>query len=72
MEERRARRTWSVTVPKDEREDGAQTLDVLLDAARHEMAKAGLPYGENEAVKFFVLSAALGLFVSHAEEVLGQ
>lgn len=69
-EAKRIRRTWSVTVPKDEREDGAETLDTLLEEARKEMARAGLPYGDEETVKFFVLAAALGLFVSHAEDVL--
>lgn len=67
----RVRRTWSITVPMDERENGAETLDALLEAAREEMAKAGLPYGDEAAVRFFVLSGALGLFVAHAEEVLG-
>jgi hypothetical protein len=69
-EEKRPRRTWSITVPKDERENGAETLDTLLEAARDEMGKAGLPYGDQEAVRFFVLAQALGLFVQHAEEVL--
>lgn len=69
-EKARVRRTWSVTVPKDEREDGAETLDTLLEAARETMARAGLPYGAEETVKFFVLTAALGLFVQHAEDVL--
>lgn len=70
-EERRPRRSWTVTVPVDERENGAETLDTLLEAAREEMARAGLPYSGRDEVKFFVLSAALALFVQHATEVLG-
>jgi hypothetical protein len=54
----------------DERENGAETLDEQLEAARREMAKAGLPYGDEAAARFFVLSTALGLFVMHAEDVL--
>jgi hypothetical protein len=69
-EPRRERRTWSITVPVDERENGAETLDEQLEAARREMAKAGLPYGDEAAARFFVLSTALGLFVMHAEDVL--
>ena len=69
-EERKPRRTWSITVPITERENGAEMLDQLLESAREEMGKAGLPYGEAEAVKYFVLTAALGLFVTHAREVL--
>jgi len=71
-EPKRPRRTWSVTVPMDERENGAATLDALLEASRDEMAKAGLPYGETEAVKFFVLTAALGLFVQHAHMLVSE
>jgi hypothetical protein len=67
----RVRRTWSLTVPKDERENGAETLDTLLEEARKELARAGLPYGDSEAAKFFVLASCLGLFVTHAKEVLG-
>lgn len=70
-EEKRVRRSWTITVPLDERENGAETLDTLLEAARQEMAKAGLPYGDEAAVRFFVLSGALGLFILHAGEVLG-
>lgn len=69
-EPKRERRTWSITVPKDSRENGAETLDTLLEEARREMARAGLPYGDEDAARFFVLSQALGLFVTHAEDVL--
>lgn len=69
-EEKRPRRTWSVTVPKDERENGAEVLDVLIEEVRTELGKAGLPYGEADSVKYFVLSTALALFVHHAEEFL--
>lgn len=71
-EEKRPRRTWSVTVPKDERENGAEMLDVLIEETRAELGKAGLPYGEADSVKYFVLSTALALFVHHAEEFLGE
>src|SRR5262245_44802919 len=33
-EARRPRRTWSITVPVDERENGADVLDSLLEASR--------------------------------------
>jgi hypothetical protein len=62
-EAKRPRRTWSITVPVDERENGADVLDELLEASRDVMARAGLPYGEESSVRYFVLTAALGLFV---------
>ena len=68
----RIRRTWSLTVPKDERENGAEMLDTLLEEARKELARAGLPYGNEEAAKYFVLSSSLALFVQHAEEMLAD
>jgi hypothetical protein len=70
-EPKRMRRTWSITVPVDERENGAETLTTLLEEGRREMARAGLPYGTEETANFFVLSAMMGLFVAHAEEFLG-
>lgn len=69
-EPRRERRTWSVTVPKDSREDGADTIDTLLEEGRKELAKAGMPYGDADTAKFFVLTHILALFVQHAEEVM--
>lgn len=69
-EKPRPRRSWTVTVPKDERENGAETLDTLLEEARKEMARAGLPYGTEDTVKYFILAGALALFVQHAEDVL--
>jgi len=59
-------------VPSDEREQGADMLDTLLEEGRREMARAGLPYGDEDAAKYFVLSTMLGLFVTHAEEVLSD
>jgi hypothetical protein len=71
-EQKRPRRTWSITVPVDERENGAEMLSTLLEEGRKEMAKAGLPYGDAEAANYFVLSTILALFVQHAEEVLSD
>lgn len=69
-EPKRVRRTWSITVPVDERENGAEMLTTLLEEGRLELAKAGLPYGASDTANYFVLSAILGLFVTHAEDVL--
>ena len=68
----RNRSSWTVTVPKDEREDGAQTLDVLLEAARMVMDDRGLSYGPERKVRFYVLSAALGLFVQHVDSLVSE
>lgn len=69
-EPRRNRSSWTISVPKDEREDGAETLDVLLESARMVMDDRGLSYGPERKVRFYVLSAALGLFVLHADTIL--
>jgi len=70
QEPKRLRRTWSITVPADERENGAEMLSTLLEEGRLELAKAGLPYGDADSANYFVLSTILGLFVAHAEDVL--
>ena len=71
-EAKRPRRSWTITVPKDERENGAEVLDELLEASREEMGKLGLPYGEGSSVRYFVLAAALALFVQHAEQLMAD
>jgi len=71
-EEKRQRASWSIHVPKDERENGADVLDTLLEEARVMMAKAGLPYGDEANARYFILSAVLALFVQHSQEVMSD
>lgn len=71
-EDRKPRGTWAVAVPMDVREDGADTLDELLEASRDEMAKKGWEYGDSSTAKFFVLSHALSMFVLNAGQILGD
>lgn len=72
QEPTRERRTWTVTVPKDKRENGAEVLDTLLEEIRLEFSKAGLEYGEAPKVRYFILSTALGLFVQSAQQILSD
>jgi hypothetical protein len=71
-EGKRPRKTWTITVPADSREVGADVLDVLLEGARLILDDRGLSYGEDRGVRYFVLSTALGIFVAHAEDILGD
>jgi hypothetical protein len=71
-EAKKLRKTWSVAVPLDRWEDGANVLDTLLDEAHVEMNRIGLPYGEGKTVKYYILSTALGLFVTHANEIMSD
>lgn len=72
IEAKKPRKTWAVAVPYTEEENGADTLDALLEAAREEMDKYGLDWGQGHRVKFHVLSTALGLFVTHADAILSD
>lgn len=71
-EEKRVRRTWSITVPVDHREDGANALDTLLEEARTEMAKVGIAYSDASTARYHVLATALGLFVQHFDSVVAN
>ena len=71
-EKKRVRRSWTITVPMDKRENGAETLDTLLEEARLEMDRAGLGYGPERNNRFFVLAFILGQFVLHSRELLGD
>lgn len=70
IEEKKVRKTWSVSVPKTEQENGAEVLDALIESARDELARAGLPYGDSETAKYYVFSTSLALFVTHAKEIV--
>lgn len=71
-EDKKPRGTWAVAVPLDERENGADTLDDLLDAARDKLDKVGISYGDGSQVKFYPLTTALGLFIQHADKILSD
>ena len=71
-EERKFRKTWSVSVPVDQQENGAEVLDENLEHARQLFAEAGLPYGSVETAKYFVLSTALALFIVNADQILDE
>ena len=72
VETKKVRKTWSVAVPLDRWEDGADVIDELLAAAHEELSKHGLPYGEGKKVKYFILTAALGMFVTHAHDLMSD
>lgn len=64
------RRTWSIAVPVAEQENGAEVLDVNLEHARELFCAAGLPYSKDEKARYYVLSTALALFLTHADLIL--
>lgn len=71
-EEKRQRKSWTITVPADSREIGADVLDTLLESARLILDDHGLSYGHDRGVRYFVLSTALGIFVAQADEILSD
>lgn len=66
LEEKKVRKTWSVAVPVDSQENGADVLDTLVEEARKELFDAGLPYGESDTAKYHVMCTALALFIQNA------
>lgn len=72
LEPKKIRRTWAVSVPYTHEENGADTLDALLEAAREEMDTYGLNWGDGNRVKFHILATAMALFVQHARDILSD
>lgn len=72
MEPKKPRSTWSVAVPVDHRENGAEVIDELLTAAEDKLDQYGLHWGEGGRVAYFKLTTVLALFVTHADEILGN
>lgn len=72
QEEKKPRKTWSVAVPYDIQEDGAEVIDQLLELAEEKMDKHGLNWSHGNRVVYYKLSAALALFVQHADDILSD
>jgi hypothetical protein len=68
----RVRKTWSVAIPYDEQENGAEVIDNLLELAEEKLDRAGLNWGHGNRVIYYKLCTVLGLFVQHAEELLSD
>lgn len=66
-EGKRPRKNWTITVPVDERENGADVLDTLMD----ECAKI-FGHDETRALRYFTLAQALALVVSHGHLMVGD
>jgi hypothetical protein len=72
QEESKPRKTWSVAVPYDNQEDGAEVIDQLLDICEDKMDKHGLNWSGGNRVMYYKLTAALALFAQHADEILSD
>lgn len=70
LEQARERKSWTISVPVDEREQGADVLDTLLEEGRRILADYGMAYGDEKTARYFILSAMMGLFVQHSQNVL--
>lgn len=66
-EVKRPREKWSITVPKDERENGADVLDVLTVECQKLFGHA-----ETKKMRYFTLVQALALVVQHGEQMMGD
>lgn len=66
-EETRQRRTWAITVPNDERENGAETLDTLMQECRDLFG-----HDESKRVRFFTLTQALALVVQNGHKLMAD
>lgn len=72
LEDKKPRKTWSVAVPYDIQEDGAEVIDQLLDICEEKMDKFGLNWSGGNRVIYYKLTAALALFAQHADEILSD
>lgn len=59
----RKKTTWSVRVPKDERENGYEILESLMEAAVERMHEIGLIRDKNKSANYYTLVAMIRKFV---------
>lgn len=67
LEAKKNRKSWSIAVPIDAREDGAETLNVLLSACADLFGHA-----DSKKLKFYTLSQALALVVQHGHMLISD
>lgn len=72
FEERRPRRSWTITVPVDERENGAFVLDELLEGCRVDLDLAGISYSPGPKTKYYVAAAVFALFHQHFRDIVSD
>lgn len=72
FEEPRPRRSWTITVPVDQRENGAAILDALVEGCREALDRAGISYSPGPKTKFAVTSSSLALFLQHFDEIVSD
>lgn len=64
--------TWAVRVPKDERENGYEVLEALVEAAIDKMANLGLIRDRNKGAAYYTVVAALHNFVTEGSVASGE
>ena len=62
QQEARPKVTWAVRVPKDEREDGYEVLDGLMDGCIDLLVDAKMIRDRNKGANYYALVAALAYF----------
>jgi hypothetical protein len=71
-EDKKPRGTWAIAIPMDERENGADVLDEMLEVIREKLDTVGMSYSEASNAKYYVLSTAMGLVLSHFDSVVAD
>lgn len=66
-EKPRLRRSWTVNVPKDEQEDGADVLDTLLEECRKLFG-----HSSHANLKYHTVVQALALVVQHGHKLVAS
>lgn len=70
LEKARTRSTWSMRVPKDDQENGADLMDDIVSILRPKMAP---DFGWSEKVPAYtVVRTGLGILVLHYDELMGD
>jgi len=72
QEEKKPRGTWAIAIPMDERENGANVLDEMLETIREKLDSVGVSYSEASNAKYYVLSTGMGLLVQHFDSVVAD
>lgn len=71
-EEKKPRGTWAIAIPMDERENGADVLDEMLEGIRDKLDATGMSYSEDSNAKYYILATGMGLLLQHFDHVVAD
>jgi len=71
-EEKKLRGTFGISIPIEERENGFEVLEDLIESCRGKLEEYGLEWGHGYKNRYHLVCTVLGLFSLHADSIMNN